>query len=75
MKKIFKEHLPWGVILFKRNIKNFQQLKKLILSIKKITKNKHYPILVDEEGGDVSRLKVLLITNYFLKDTLVKFMR
>ena len=32
-KKIFKEHLPWGVILFKRNIKNFQQLKKLILSI------------------------------------------
>ena len=64
-KKIFKEHLPWGVILFKRNIKNFQQLKKLILSIKKITKNKHYPILVDEEGGDVSRLKSIIDNKLF----------
>ena len=64
-KKIFKEYLPWGVILFKRNIKNFQQLKKLILSIKKITKNKHYPILVDEEGGDVSRLKSIIDNKLF----------
>ena len=64
-KKIFKEYLPWGVILFKRNVKNFQQLKKLILSIKKITKNKHYPILVDEEGGDVSRLKSIIDNKLF----------
>ena len=64
-KKIFKEYLPWGVILFKRNIKNFQQLKKLILSIKKITKNKNYPILVDEEGGDVSRLKSIIDNKLF----------
>ena len=46
-KKIFKEYLPWGVILFKRNIKNFQQLKKLILSIKKITKNKQVVKIVN----------------------------
>ena len=64
-KKLFKEHLPWGVILFKRNIKNFKQLKKLILSIKKITKNKNYPILVDEEGGDVSRLKNIIDNKLF----------
>ena len=64
-KKIFKEHLPWGVILFKRNVKNFQQLKKLFLSIKKITKNKYYPILVDEEGGDVSRLKSIIDNKLF----------
>ena len=55
-KKIFTHHLPWGVILFSRNIKNYLQLKKLIFSIKKITKDKRYPILVDEEGGSVSRL-------------------
>jgi len=54
---IFKNYLPWGVILFKRNINNFNQLKKLILSIRKITKDKRYPILIDEEGGEVSRLQ------------------
>ena len=25
---IFQKHLPWGVILFSRNIKDFNQLKK-----------------------------------------------
>ena len=48
---IFKKYRPWGVILFKRNIKDFFQLKKLILSIKKVTRDKKYPILIDEEGG------------------------
>ena len=64
-KTIFKKYLPWGVILFKRNIKNFIQLKKLILSIKKITKDRNYPILIDEEGGDVSRLRGLINNNIF----------
>ena len=41
---IFRNYLPWGVILFKRNIQNFNQLKELISSIKKITKDKRYPI-------------------------------
>ena len=40
--KIFKTYLPWGVILFKRNIKDYNQLKKLILSVKKIIKNIQY---------------------------------
>ena len=38
--KLFKNYLPWGVILFSRNIKDFNQLKRLIISIKKITKDK-----------------------------------
>ncbi len=63
--KIFKKYLPWGVILFKRNIKNFEQLRKLIQSIKKITKDKKYPILIDEEGGEVSRLQNIVNTKLF----------
>ena len=62
---IFKNYRPWGVILFKRNIKDFFQLKKLILSIKKITKDKKYPILIDEEGGDVSRLQNIIKNKNF----------
>ena len=62
---IFKNYRPWGVILFKRNIKDFSQLKNLILSIKKITRDKKYPILIDEEGGDVSRLQNVIDNKNF----------
>ena len=62
---MFKKYLPWGVILFKRNIKNYDQLKKLILSIKKITNDKKYPIIIDEEGGDVSRLQNIINNRMF----------
>ena len=62
---IFKKYLPWGVILFRRNIRDLTQLKKLILSIKKITRDKKYPILIDEEGGDVSRLENIIHNKNF----------
>ena len=50
---LFKVHKPWGIILFKRNIKNFDQTKKLIKSIKYTFNDKNYPILIDDEGGTV----------------------
>ncbi len=62
---IFKKYLPWGVILFKRNIKNFDQLKKLIITIRKIVKDKKYPILIDEEGGAVTRLGNIINNRLF----------
>jgi len=55
-----KRHKPWGVIIFSRNIKNIEQLKKLILGIKNCFKDKNYPILIDEEGGRVSRLSKII---------------
>ncbi|MDB9761056.1 glycoside hydrolase family 3 protein [Pelagibacteraceae bacterium] len=58
--KIFKKEKPWGVILFKRNILSEKQLKKLTSTIKKIMNDTKYPILIDEEGGRVSRLSSLL---------------
>ncbi len=59
--KIFlKKYKPWGVILFTRNIKTFKQTKLLTDSIKKIFKDKNYPILIDQEGGRVNRLSNLI---------------
>ena len=55
-KNLFKKVKPWGIILFSRNIKNIPQLKSLIYEIKKILNNKKYPILIDVEGGKISRL-------------------
>ena len=56
-KKLFTNHKPWGVILFRLNIKNYDQLKNLTQSIKKITRDRKYPIMIDEEGGTVTRLE------------------
>ena len=61
----FRRVKPWGIILFSRNIKNILQIKKLISDIKKIFKDKHYPILIDQEGGDVSRLNNIIDLRLF----------
>ena len=68
-KLILSKEKPWGVILFKRNIRTFLQIKDLIQKIKKLTKDKHFPILIDEEGSTVSRLGNIMnhniSANYF----------
>ena len=56
-KKFLQQYKPWGVILFSRNIKSLKQAKELTNQIKKIFKDKNYPVLVDQEGGRVNRLK------------------
>ncbi len=50
---------PWGLILFKRNIKSLNQIKFLIINIRKLT-GKNFPILIDEEGSTVSRLSNII---------------
>ena len=56
-KKFLLEYKPWGVILFSRNIASLKQTKNLTNKIKKIFNDKNYPILIDQEGGRVNRLK------------------
>ena len=56
-KILLSREKPWGLILFKRNIESFNQIKELINNIKKLTKDKKFPILIDEEGAMVSRLR------------------
>ena len=63
--KLFRREKPWGVILFSRNIDNFYQLKDLTTSIRKTMGDKSYPILIDEEGGQVSRLNKIIDLNFF----------
>ena len=59
-----KKYKPWGVILFSRNINSIEQTKKLTDKIKKIFKDKKYPILIDQEGGRVNRLgKIISFDN------------
>ncbi len=59
-KLLLKTYKPWGVILFSRNIKSIEQTKNLTNSIKKIFRDKKYPILIDQEGGRVNRLNNII---------------
>ena len=64
-KRLLKNYKPWGVILFKRNIKSLTQIRDLTSHIKDIMNDRFYPIMVDEEGGKVSRLSNLFSTKEF----------
>jgi beta-N-acetylhexosaminidase len=64
-KNFLKKEKPWGIILFSRNIKDLSQLKKLICDIRLIFKDKKYPIMIDQEGGKVSRLKNIINFNFY----------
>ena len=62
-KLLLSEEKPWGLILFKRNIKTVNQVKKLTQNVRKLTKDSKFPILIDEEGSTVTRLKYILNNN------------
>ena len=64
-KFLFKKLKPWGIILFSRNVKNLYQLTNLVREVKKIFKDKKYPILIDQEGGKVSRLNKIINLSFF----------
>ena len=62
-KLFLKKYKPWGVILFARNLKKFEQIKNLTNDIRNIFRDKNYPILIDQEGGRVNRLNKLIETS------------
>ncbi len=74
-----KKYKPWGIILFTRNIKDIGQTYKLTSSIRKIFKDKKYPILIDQEGGRVNRLKNIIsfdnLTSEFFGEKFIKNFR
>ena len=58
--KFLKKFKPWGVILFSRNLKDIYQIQNLTKNIRKVFKDKNYPIMIDQEGGRVNRLDKLI---------------
>ena len=51
------KYKPWGIILFSRNLKNVNQIINLTKKIRSIFNDKNYPIIIDQEGGSINRLK------------------
>ncbi|MFL6750662.1 MAG: beta-N-acetylhexosaminidase [Sphingomicrobium sp.] len=53
----FRDARPAGYILFKRNIESKQQLRALTDSIRDLEGHDEVPILIDQEGGRVARMR------------------
>jgi beta-N-acetylhexosaminidase len=60
----FHDIRPWGIILFARNIESRDQLRALTDDLRDKSGNPHLPILIDQEGGRVARLRPPLISAY-----------
>jgi beta-N-acetylhexosaminidase len=56
-KDFFREVRPWGFILFARNISEPSQVTDLVRELRDTIGDERAPILIDQEGGRVSRLK------------------
>ena len=54
---LFKELNPFGFILFERNCKSPGQVVELVRSLRDSVKREDAPVLIDQEGGNVQRLK------------------
>jgi beta-N-acetylhexosaminidase len=52
----FRDTRPWGFILFARNIADPEQVRALVSSLRETVGN-DAPVLIDQEGGRVARLK------------------
>jgi beta-N-acetylhexosaminidase len=48
---------PAGIILFKRNCESREQLRRLTDSLRELTGRGDLPVLIDQEGGRVARMK------------------
>ncbi len=56
-KAFFRDARPWGFILFGRNINDPAQVRALIAELRAAVDDANTPILIDQEGGRVARLK------------------
>ena len=53
----FRESCPWGFILFARNCETPEQIRKLVDDFRDCVGRADAPVLIDQEGGRVQRLR------------------
>jgi beta-N-acetylhexosaminidase len=56
-RSFFRDSEPAGFILFKRNCENVTQVLRLTDALRDLTGRPDLPILIDQEGGRVARMK------------------
>jgi beta-N-acetylhexosaminidase len=62
-KAFYKAERPWGFILFGRNISEADQIADLVAEMRE-TVGWHAPVLIDQEGGRVQRIRPPILQHY-----------
>ncbi|MCO4316391.1 beta-N-acetylhexosaminidase [Phyllobacterium sp. 21LDTY02-6] len=60
----FADERPWGFILFARNVSERAQIEDLCGHLRHVVRRDDAPILIDQEGGRVQRLRPPLAPDY-----------
>ena len=60
----FERELPWGLILFARNIGTAEQIKSLTGRFREIVGRDDAPVFIDQEGGRVQRIREPITRRY-----------
>ncbi len=55
-RSFLRESEPWGLILFKRNVTDRDQVRALTGSFRECVNRSDAPVLIDQEGGRVQRM-------------------
>jgi beta-N-acetylhexosaminidase len=63
-KAFFARERPWGFILFGRNIGEPEQISDLTASLRDSIGNPDAPVLIDQEGGRVQRIRPPIAPQY-----------
>jgi len=63
-KAFFADERPWGFILFGRNIGEPEQITDLVASLRDSIGNPAAPVLIDQEGGRVQRIRPPIVAQY-----------
>lgn len=53
----FRDERPWGLILFKRNCREPEEIRDLVAGFRHAVGRTDAPVLIDQEGGRVQRLQ------------------
>jgi beta-N-acetylhexosaminidase len=62
-RSFYQGEQPWGFILFGRNISEPGQISDLVASLRDSV-GRHVPVLIDQEGGRVQRIRPPILPHY-----------
>lgn len=61
---LYRDERPWGFILFARNLSEPEQIRDLVASLKDSIGRPDAPVLIDQEGGRVQRIRAPHVEAY-----------
>ncbi|XUY27967.1 beta-N-acetylhexosaminidase [Agrobacterium sp. rho-8.1] len=61
---LYRAEQPWGFILFGRNIGDIKQIQDLVTSMRDAVGRADAPVMIDQEGGRVQRIRSPILQSY-----------